>query len=178
MSIYHNLEQMKLVACAKAKQLKINMNVIILNHVGGKFDQSKGSTYEMVTDSYNYGRRANTVLICRTDDLLLLEAIAEKADAVWDEMLGEDLAIFTMPGDMLDATLMAQDAAVHFKCVGVQQAEAKLAAMAQMYAARREAHWFRSHMLLVPMAVKRLDEKTYPTKRPKGKGYRKNNYGR
>lgn len=69
MSIYKNLEHMKLVACEYAKQHKCNYNIIIHNPVNGEFDMEQ-STYEMVTDSYFKTDRPHVKKVCTTDELL------------------------------------------------------------------------------------------------------------
>lgn len=74
MSIYHNLDHMKLVAIDRAKAHGCNYNVILMNpNENGEFDASKGSTYEMVADSYFQKDRPNVKLLHTTDDLIVNE---------------------------------------------------------------------------------------------------------
>ncbi len=81
MSIYHNLEQTKLVACEYAKNHNCNYNIIIMNpDVSGNFSLDNGSTYEMVIDSYFEKPRPNAKLLFKTDDLLKEEVDAEDKD--------------------------------------------------------------------------------------------------
>ena len=71
MSIYHNLESMKLVAVDRAKAHRCNYNVILMNpNEKGEFDLSSGSTYEMVADSYFERERPHVILLHKTDDLI------------------------------------------------------------------------------------------------------------
>lgn len=80
-SIYHDLDQMKLVAIHQAIQHNCNYNIIISNpNEKGEFDLSKGSTYEMVTDSYFDKDRPNAKLIHKTDDLRKEEIVANMID--------------------------------------------------------------------------------------------------
>ena len=75
-SIYANLELMKLVAVDRAKAHNCNYNVILFNpNADGKFDESFGSTYEMVGDSYFEKPRPNVILLHKTDDLRNEKAI-------------------------------------------------------------------------------------------------------
>lgn len=69
MSIYHNLEDIKLVAISYAQDHGVNYNIILMNpDAEGNF--TKGSTYEFVTDSYFEKDRPNVKLICKTDSLI------------------------------------------------------------------------------------------------------------
>jgi hypothetical protein len=71
MSIYDNLEQMKMVAIDRAKAHGCNYNVILMNpNANGEFDSSVGSTYEMVADSYFQKERPHVKLLHKTDDLI------------------------------------------------------------------------------------------------------------
>lgn len=81
MSIYHNLEQMKLVAVAKAKEHNCNYNIIMLNpDEHGTFSLSAGSTYEMVADSYFDKPRPDAILLHKTDDLIIEEHKKNRTD--------------------------------------------------------------------------------------------------
>lgn len=70
-SIYSNLELMKMVAINRAKAHGCNYNVILMNpNHKGEFDESVGSTYEMVADTYFQKERPNVKLLFKTDDLI------------------------------------------------------------------------------------------------------------
>lgn len=69
MGVYHNLGFMANIAIAKAKEHNCNYNIILHNHHNGEFDKSKGSTYEMVADSYLEKDRDFVKLIAKTDDI-------------------------------------------------------------------------------------------------------------
>lgn len=72
MSIYHNLEQIKLVALEYAKKHNCNYNIILANpNEAGNF--APGSTYEFVADSYFEKPRPHVKLLYKTDDLLQAE---------------------------------------------------------------------------------------------------------
>jgi len=73
-SIYHNLEDMKMVAVQSAKDHGCNYNVILMcPDSEGKFNRFKGSTYEMVANSFFNKPRPNAVLLHKTDDLIKAE---------------------------------------------------------------------------------------------------------
>jgi hypothetical protein len=67
----NNLDEVKSSAISKARQHKMNFNVIILNPDGdGNFSIASGSTYQIVADAYFDTPRPNAILLCKTDDLL------------------------------------------------------------------------------------------------------------
>ena len=71
MSIYRNLEEIEMMACACAEKHKCNYNVILMNpDENGLFSDEKGSTYEFVLDSYFNKPRPNVILLFKTDDLI------------------------------------------------------------------------------------------------------------
>lgn len=79
MSVYKNLEAMTDVAIHLAKEHNCNYNVILYNpDENGEFSESRGSTYEMVADSFFKKDRPNVKLIYKTDDLIEKEVEAEE----------------------------------------------------------------------------------------------------
>jgi len=68
MSVYHNLEQMKMLALVDALQFGDNVNVIISNpDPDGQFSWTCRSTYEKVADSY-FNKPRTAVIVYKTDD--------------------------------------------------------------------------------------------------------------
>lgn len=69
MSVYHNREEMTMMAKHLAVEHNCNYNIILRNpDLEGQFQL--GSTYEMVADSYFDKDRPNVKLLDKTDDLL------------------------------------------------------------------------------------------------------------
>jgi hypothetical protein len=137
MSIYENLEQTKLVACRQGMEHNRNYNIIIMNHVDGKF--GNGSTYETVADSYFNKERPNAVLLFRTDDLLASERI-RGAEKWWAAVVPAMLGDYMDCGE-LNCTRLAEDAAEHFRCKtdnGESEAEQQLYDMAVDWAQKNE----------------------------------------
>lgn len=75
MSIYNNLDEMKMTAVHLAKKHNCNYNIIIMNHEDGAFNENGGSTYEMVRDSYFETERPNVVKLHDTDELIQIEKL-------------------------------------------------------------------------------------------------------
>jgi SEC-C motif len=75
MNIYHDLELMTEIALQKAREHNCNYNIILFNpDENGEFSAERGSTYEMVADSYFEKPRPNVKLITTTGEIMLQEA--------------------------------------------------------------------------------------------------------
>lgn len=96
MDIHRDLDAMKMLAKQKAKEHKCNYNVILFNpDANGQF--IKGSTYEMVADSYFEKDRPNVRLICKTDWMF------EKGDRIiWHSHFGYDIGEFQCDAPSMD----------------------------------------------------------------------------
>ena len=93
MDIHHDLKSITLVALSYAKEHNVNYNIIMMNHVDGKFSHSAGSTYEFVRDSYFEKERPFAVILHRTDDLIAEEqklTTSLKTHQVLDKMYHEN----------------------------------------------------------------------------------------
>lgn len=96
MSIYTDLEAMTGVAIHQAVEYGCNYNVIIHNHVDGKFVPGQ-STYEMVADSFFNKERPNVVIVHKTDDLLKKEEPAELTHVTGRPVLDMTLMKIDLP---------------------------------------------------------------------------------
>ena len=73
-SLYHDLEATKMMAIHYASEHDKNYNVILANpNEHGEFDAAKGSTYEIVQDSYFEKERPNAIRLHKTDDLVKIK---------------------------------------------------------------------------------------------------------